>query len=111
MVKYFLLSLLLGTSLLLFAQDSPQIESTVFLIGDCGEPVIRDSPIGGVLRREVEAAGKNAAVVYLGDNVYPFGLPAEGFLFRERGEEILKTQAAERSAVCSFTARPVAHRR
>ena len=93
MVKYFLLSLLLGTSLLLFAQDSPQIESTVFLIGDCGEPVIRDSPIGGVLRREVEAAGKNAAVVYLGDNVYPFGLPAEGFLFRERGEEILKTQA------------------
>jgi hypothetical protein len=77
----------------LFAQNPPQVDYSLFLIGDCGEPSIKDAPVGGVLRREVTSAGKNAAVVYLGDNVYPFGLPAPGHAGRERGERILQTQA------------------
>jgi hypothetical protein len=88
-----LFSLFFFPSLFVFAQDPPQIESTVILVGDCGEPVIRDSPLGEVLRREAAAGGKNTTVIYLGDNVYPFGLPAEGHLFRSRGEEVLKIQA------------------
>lgn len=93
MFKTILFVFCLSAFLPLFAQESPQIEATVFLIGDCGEPVIKDSPIGGVLRREVQKSGENATVIYLGDNVYPFGLPGEGHIFRARGEEILKTQA------------------
>ncbi len=69
------------------------VNYTLFLIGDCGEPVIKDSPIGDVLRREVEKAGIKSTVIYLGDNIYPFGLPAEGHKARSRGEEILRTQA------------------
>jgi hypothetical protein len=75
-----------------FAQNNPQVEHTLYLIGDCGEPTIKDEPIGEVMRKMVEKSGKNTTVVYLGDNVYPFGLPAEGNPGRERGERILNTQ-------------------
>ena len=83
----------LGFIVPLFAQKPPQIESVVFLIGDCGEPVITESPIGAVLRREVEKHGEAATVIYLGDNIYPAGLPPVGHRHRDRAEGILKTQA------------------
>lgn len=64
----------------------------MFLIGDCGEPIIATSPMGKVLRREVMAAGHAAKVLYLGDNIYPRGLSGEGERDRARGEKILQTQ-------------------
>lgn len=75
-----------------FAQNTPQIAYTLYLIGDCGEPTVTDDPIGEVLRKKVISSGKNTTVVYLGDNVYPFGLPDVGQIGRERGERILNTQ-------------------
>jgi hypothetical protein len=77
----------------LIAQNSPQVDFTLYLVGDCGEPSVRDAPIGKVLRREVEKSGKKSMALYLGDNVYPRGLPDVGHIGRERGEEILKAQA------------------
>jgi hypothetical protein len=92
MQRLLLTFLIFGAATDLFAQNSPQVDYTVYLIGDCGEPTVKDAPIGEVLRREVTKSGKNSTVIYLGDNIYPFGLPDAGHLGRERGEEILKTQ-------------------
>lgn len=80
-----------GSFSLVRAQPS-NAAHTLFLIGDCGEPVIMDSPIGSVLKREVAKAGSSSTVIYLGDNVYPAGLPGVHQPGRERGEKILQTQ-------------------
>lgn len=85
--------LLLLLSFCFQAEAQSRIESTIFFVGDCGEPTIKDSPLGSVFRREITRAGSKTTVVYLGDNIYPFGLPAEGVPGRERGEDILRTQA------------------
>jgi hypothetical protein len=56
-----------------------QIETTLFLIGDAGEPDPRQvgSPLDS-LAVQVAAAPERSIVVFLGDNVYPAGMPAEG---------------------------------
>ncbi|MEO1434809.1 MAG: metallophosphoesterase [Bacteroidota bacterium] len=55
--------------------DKPLVE-TLFLIGDAGEPEIDPKePTLALLRKDVQAAGENSTVIFLGDNVYPVGLP------------------------------------
>jgi hypothetical protein len=92
MKRLLLIFLSLFCVVVLFAQNTPQVDYTLYLIGDCGEPTIKDAPMGEVLRKKVQESGKNTTVVYLGDNVYPFGLPDVGHLGRERGERILNAQ-------------------
>jgi hypothetical protein len=60
------------------------------LIGDGGEPG-RDDPTLALLSEWSNAHPKRTAVVYLGDNLYPAGLPSAGS-GRTRGEEILQQQ-------------------
>ncbi len=50
------------------------IETSLFLIGDAGKPE-PDDPVLGAARRQVAAEADRAVVVFLGDNVYPSGLP------------------------------------
>jgi hypothetical protein len=61
-------------------KTEPQnIETSLFLIGDAGEPDPRD--IGAPLESltvQVAAAPQRSIVVFLGDNVYPEGMPEEG---------------------------------
>lgn len=56
-----------------------EIETTLFFIGDAGEPDPRQvgSPLDS-LTAQVAAAPERSIVVFLGDNVYPDGIPAEG---------------------------------
>lgn len=66
---------------------------TVFLIGDAGEP----SPAGHdtnleLLKQQLQAAGANSAVLYLGDNIYPRGMPDEGAPGRADAERRMKDQ-------------------
>lgn len=59
--------------------DPENIETTVFFIGDAGEPDPRD--IGAPLESLTVQASVNPArtiVVFLGDNIYPEGIPEEG---------------------------------
>ena len=59
--------------------DPAQIETSVFLIGDAGEPDPRE--IGAPLESltvQASAAPGRAIIVFLGDNVYPDGIPEEG---------------------------------
>jgi hypothetical protein len=55
------------------------IETTLFLLGDAGEPDPRNvgAPLDS-LRVQAEAAPARSIIVYLGDNVYPAGVPEEG---------------------------------
>jgi len=52
------------------------IELSLFLIGDAGDPAPGGEPVLTSLRRELGVAGGRAAVAFLGDNLYPAGLPA-----------------------------------
>lgn len=56
-----------------------QIETTLFLIGDAGEPDPRQvgAPLDS-LTAQASAAPERSIIVFLGDNVYPGGIPAEG---------------------------------
>ncbi|MFZ6011995.1 MAG: metallophosphoesterase, partial [Bacteroidota bacterium] len=85
-------SLLLYISAASAQSTTSPVSYSVFLIGDCGEPFVSDSPIGKVLREKVQSAGPNATVLYLGDNIYPRGLPEEGEPYRETAEKVLQIQ-------------------
>lgn len=56
-----------------------QIETTLLFIGDAGEPDPREvgSPLDS-LTAQASVAPERTVVVFLGDNVYPGGIPAEG---------------------------------
>ena len=56
-----------------------EIETTLLLIGDAGEPDPRQvgSPLDSLMV-QAQAAPERTIVVFLGDNVYPAGIPAEG---------------------------------
>jgi len=56
-----------------------QIETTLFLIGDAGEPDPRQvgAPLDS-LTAQASVAPERTIIVFLGDNVYPGGIPAEG---------------------------------
>ena len=56
-----------------------EIETTLFLIGDAGEPNPRNrEPVLDSLHAQASVAPGRSVVVFLGDNVYPAGIPAEG---------------------------------
>lgn len=56
-----------------------EIETTLFLIGDAGEPDPRQvgSPLDS-LAVHAAAAPERTIIIFLGDNVYPAGIPSEG---------------------------------
>ncbi|MCB9230484.1 MAG: metallophosphoesterase [Bacteroidia bacterium] len=66
-----------------------QVAHTVFLVGDAGdakhgtESVV---PSLNLLQKELEAAGANSTLVWLGDNIYPIGLPPEDHPGRAEAE-------------------------
>lgn len=66
---------------------------TVFLIGDAGQPLPDgQDPTLHLLNRQLVRAGKNSAVLFLGDNIYPKGLPNEGHATRQEAQRRLSEQ-------------------
>ncbi|MEM7103628.1 MAG: metallophosphoesterase [Bacteroidota bacterium] len=52
------------------------LKETIFLLGDTGEPDLENGePVLELLGRQLKAAGKQSTVIFLGDNLYPDGLP------------------------------------
>lgn len=67
--------------LLLSIYSMAQIDSIsqrVFLIGDAGELVGNTHPVIDWLQKNVNWDDEKNTAVFLGDNIYPLGLPAEG---------------------------------
>lgn len=68
------------------------VEATVFLVGDAGGAK-SDDQVLAALRAELIAEPAAPTVVFLGDNVYPAGIPPEGHPDRDEAERRLLTQA------------------
>ena len=71
--------------------EAGAIESTVFLIGDAGNPA-PEEPVLIALKRQITEAQGDRVVIFLGDNLYPRGLPVEGAPDRSEAERRLLGQ-------------------
>jgi hypothetical protein len=71
--------------------DAAAIESTIFLIGDAGNPA-PDEPVLAALRRQIAEGPSEKVIVFLGDNVYPRGMPVAGATDRSEAERRLLDQ-------------------
>src|SRR5919109_1917786 len=71
-----------------------EIETTLFITGDACEPIRRGDPVLAALRRAVAERGDRAIVAFLGDNIYPRGMPPEGASDRRDAERRLNAQLA-----------------
>ena len=67
------------------------IEHTVFLIGDAGH-LRPDEPVFDALAPLAPADSTRGTLVFLGDNIYPAGLPPEGHPDRKEAEDVLEQQ-------------------
>lgn len=76
------------------AVPADEIEHTLLLIGDAGEPTLPNEPVFAALRAAAEEGPTRTTIVFLGDNSYPHGLPAVGEPGRELSEQRLAAQVA-----------------
>ena len=67
------------------------IETTLLLIGDAGAPTDRD-PVLAALEREIDRDAASTTVVFLGDNIYPDGMPDSAAPSRKDMERRLDQQ-------------------
>lgn len=66
---------------------------SLLLIGDCGKPSAEGlEPSLALLGALTDSLGKDATVLFLGDNVYNYGLPPAGHPDRSEGERRLYVQ-------------------
>jgi hypothetical protein len=93
----------------ILCRTAGDVSSSVFLIGDAGDPRLPDpggesadalvdpvlsSLAADVAERAAELGPDRTAVVFLGDNVYPAGMPPPGEKGHERAARILDAQVA-----------------
>ena len=71
-----------------------QLVLSLYLIGDAGAPDPQGEPVLQALSRELRASSTQRVVVFLGDNVYPRGLPSPGQPDRKEAERRLEAQVA-----------------
>lgn len=90
MVRPLLFILFLGLTGPVWGQ-SPSTKHQVFLIGDAGEPSLAKDNLSA-LSTQLKSAGKDATLIFLGDNIYPKGLPPKEHPQRKEAEEKLKIQ-------------------
>lgn len=65
----------------------------LYLIGDTGVPSKHTQGSSfRLLKEQIKNAGDRSAVVFLGDHVYPSGMPDTSAMGREKAEDILKRQ-------------------
>lgn len=68
------------------------LAASLYLIGDAGKPDSTGEPVLEALRRDLASRASERVVVFLGDNVYPRGLPAPGRPGRRVAELSLTAQ-------------------
>lgn len=69
----------------------PAVETRLYLIGDAGAPAPGD-PVFKGLAAQIAGDPARSLVVFLGDNIYPAGLPPEGAPGRRDAERRLDAQ-------------------
>jgi hypothetical protein len=76
------------------AQDNPPVNFHLYLIGDAGKLTVQDASFKAFLQRQLKTDTVPSAIVFLGDNIYPSGMPPEGHRQRRQTEQILAAQLA-----------------
>jgi hypothetical protein len=71
---------------------SADVAVSLYLIGDAGAPNRRGEPVLQALTRDRRSRAARSVVVFLGDNIYPRGLPAPGQPDRAEAERRLADQ-------------------
>ncbi|HEY0354707.1 MAG TPA: metallophosphoesterase, partial [Flavisolibacter sp.] len=61
-----------------FAQEPDTINQRIFLVGDAGELQGTSHPVVDWLKKNIDWNDERNTVLFLGDNIYPYGLPLEG---------------------------------
>ncbi|MEM1321678.1 MAG: metallophosphoesterase [Bacteroidota bacterium] len=80
-------------------------EHSVYLIGDAGNSPKGDlSPALKLLKEHLKSASENSTVIFLGDNIYPDGLPRKNNPKRELAEHRLDAQL---EAIEDFKGKPL----
>jgi calcineurin-like phosphoesterase family protein len=74
------------------ALPAEEVEATLYLVGDAGKPHAGGEPVLEALGRELASSDAQRIVVFLGDNIYPRGLPAPGEPDRAEAERRLAAQ-------------------
>ncbi len=69
-----------------------EVETSLFLVGDAGHADRPDHPVLRALRDAAAVNSSRSHILFLGDNAYPEGLPAEGSPGRAAAEVRLDTQ-------------------
>lgn len=70
-----------------------KIRHSVFLIGDAGAPLLsHPDPVLSMLEAKLKKKGKKSSVIFLGDNIYPLGLPEKDDPTRKFAEKRLNAQ-------------------
>lgn len=88
--KILILLLIIAVSpALAFQNNDPPIHS-IFLIGDAGEPF--ENPVLIQLKKDLDKIGDRGTVIFLGDNIYPKGLPPVGHKLRPEAEIAINGQ-------------------
>ena len=64
----------------------------IYLIGDAGLSKDKVKPLFKLLKKQIESDKTPSLVVFLGDNIYPRGLPDKDKKGRKEAEEILDYQ-------------------
>ena len=70
------------------SEQSNKVPYEVFLIGDTGSIRPKNDPVLETLKSHFNQ-GQESAVIFLGDNIYPRGLPPKGNLLRKDAEATL----------------------
>ena len=65
---------------------------TMYLVGDAGEPFENGNPVMKQVQDQLNKDNTPSSIIYLGDNIYPRGLPDKGNPERMISEEIIKGQ-------------------
>jgi hypothetical protein len=76
------------------ALASDRLSVQLYLIGDAGAPNPGGDPVLQALSRELKADQSRSVVVFLGDNIYPKGLPQPDQPERREAERRLSAQIA-----------------
>src|SRR6185437_12610624 len=74
------------------AQGSDPVIQRLYLVGDAGEVLVGHYPVCDWLKRHVDWNDTSNVLVYLGDNIYPRGMPSDGTPGVEEARRILDYQ-------------------
>ncbi|MDR7128167.1 hypothetical protein J2X69_000495 [Algoriphagus sp. 4150] len=93
MKKLILLLIFSMLSSILWAQQEASLKFRIYLIGDAGEMENGHHPVVEDVRSKLQADGNiQTHIIYLGDDIYPAGMPDYKDSNRQEAELILKTQ-------------------